>query len=89
MTDTSTEAVDRLCAGSGFEGHTAALVGTLRSLAAERDALKAEVERLREALDDMRGRFRLYAGWPDHNWGGHTDAALLAKADAALKGGAE
>ena len=47
MADTSTEAVNRLVAGSGFAGHTKLLIETLRALVAERDALKEEVEYLR------------------------------------------
>jgi hypothetical protein len=44
-----------------------------------------EIERLRAALDSMRGRYRLYAGWPDHPWGvGETDAEILKMADDVL-----
>ena len=43
-----------------------------------------EIERLRVALDTLRGRYRIYAGWPHFKWAGHTDIAVLKIADEAL-----
>ncbi len=46
--------------------------------------LQNENKALREALDALRGRYRIYAGWPHFKWAGHTDIALLKMADDAL-----
>jgi hypothetical protein len=47
-------------------------------------ALTARVEELTAALDALRGRYRLYSGWPEMSWAGDTDVALLKMADQAL-----
>jgi hypothetical protein len=47
-------------------------------------SLQASVEELAAALDALRGRYRLYAGWPEMSWAGDTDVALLKMADQAL-----
>ena len=48
------------------------------------DKVSDEIENLRAALDALRGRYRLYAGWPHFKWAGHTDIDLLRMADEAL-----
>ena len=50
---------------------------------AMQDAI-GEIERLRVALDTLRGRYRIHAGWPHFKWAGHTDIAVLKIADEAL-----
>jgi hypothetical protein len=45
---------------------------------------RARITELEVALDSLRGRYRVYAGWPDLAWAGHTDVALLKMADKAL-----
>jgi hypothetical protein len=47
-------------------------------------ALQTRVEELTAALDALRGRYRLYSGWPEMSWAGDTDVALLKMADQAL-----
>ena len=66
MSDTSTEAVEQLAAyhsmsvdrydaeeESGLKACAAMTAATLRSLAAERDALRAEVAALRQAVEEV------------------------------------
>jgi hypothetical protein len=44
----------------------------------------SRIAELTAALDALRGRYRLYSGWPEMSWVGDTDVALLKMADEAL-----
>ena len=82
MTDTSTEAVERLAAEATSESWEVEAVETMLALAAERDALRAEVQRAQaeerdachETLQRIINRWRA---------AGRTDALAYGEALAA------
>jgi hypothetical protein len=48
------------------------------------DTANARIAELEAALDALRGRYRIYAGWPEMNFAGLADLAVLKMADDAL-----